>query len=86
MVGGTVVGAAAGAARTRPLSVSTASGGGGGARPGATPIVRAAYRPISANAGAATVAAYGDVVGSSITTIIDSLGSSAGRKPAKVEM
>jgi hypothetical protein len=32
------------------------------------------------------VAAYGDVVGSSMTTITESLGSAAGRNPAKVEM
>jgi hypothetical protein len=49
-------------------------------------VVPAAGRPISAKAGAATWAAYGDVVGSSMTTMIDSLGSFAGRKPAKVEM
>jgi hypothetical protein len=57
-----------------------------GTEVGATPIVRAAYRPISLNAGAATSLAYGEVVGSSMTTMIDSFGSSAGRKPANVEM
>ena len=58
VVGGTVVGPAAGVARTRPPLVSMARGAAGRRQAGGDAHrAQAAYRPISAKAGAATVAA-----------------------------
>jgi hypothetical protein len=79
-----VVGGNAGSARTFGSSsggsVPTAPAAAGGA----TRIVRSAWRPMRAKAGAATSLAYADVVGSSTTMMIDTWGSSAGMNPAKL--